>query len=187
MGKFIRLKKGFNINLAGKAAPKISEVDPPETVVVKPTDFQGLYMPKPLVKEGDTVKAGTPLFHDKKNESIVFVAPVSGEVVEVKRGEKRKFLEVKILADRKIEYETFKKQSVSEIANLTSAEIKDQLLKAGVWPNLVQRPFGLLADPTVTPKSIHISAFDSHPLAPDYGILFKGQDQYFQEIGRAHV
>lgn len=180
MGKFIRLKKGFNINLAGKAAPKISEVDPPETVVVKPTDFQGLYMPKPLVKEGDTVKAGTPLFHDKKNESIVFVAPVSGEVVEVKRGEKRKFLEVKILADRKIEYETFKKQSVSEIANLTSAEIKDQLLKAGVWPNLVQRPFGILADPTVTPKSIHISAFDSHPLAPDYGILFKGQDQYFQ-------
>lgn len=180
MGKFIRLKKGFNINLAGKAAPKISETDPPETVAIKPTDFHGLYMPKALVKEGDSVKAGTPLFHDKKNDKIVFVAPVSGEVVEIKRGEKRKFLEVKILVDKKVEFEPFRKHSVSEIANLTVADIKDQLLKGGVWPNIVQRPFGVLADPAVTPKAIHVSAFDTHPLAPDYGILFKGQDQFFQ-------
>jgi Na+-transporting NADH:ubiquinone oxidoreductase subunit A len=52
-------------------------------------------MPKPMVEVGDTVKAGSPLFHDKKHDSILFTAPVSGEVVEVKRGEKRKLLEIK--------------------------------------------------------------------------------------------
>lgn len=180
MGKFIRLKKGFTINLAGKAAPKVVETEQPETFVIKPTDFFGTYMPKPIVKEGDTVKAGTVLFHDKTHENVMYTSPVSGEVVEIKRGEKRKLLEIKILADKKVEFEAFKKYSVSEIANLSVSDLKDQLLKSGVWPTIIQRPFGVVADPAVTPKAIHISAFDTHPLAPDYAILYKGQDQFFQ-------
>lgn len=180
MGKFIRLKKGFTINLQGKAAPKVVEIDQPETFVIKPTDFQGMYMPKPMVNVGDTVKAGTPIFHDKKHENVLYTSPVSGEIVEVKRGEKRKLLEIKILADKKIEHEHFKKYSVSEIASLSAADLKDQILKSGIWPSFVQRPFGIIADPAATPKAIHISAFDTHPLAPDYSILFKGQDQFFQ-------
>lgn len=180
MGKFIRLKKGFNINLAGKAAPQVSEPPIANTFVIKPTDFHGLYMPKPLVKEGDVVKAGTPLFHDKRYEQMMHTAPVSGEVVEVKRGEKRKLLEIKILADKNIEYEAFPKYSVSAINNLHADEVKNVMLKSGVWPNIVQRPFGVVADPSVSPKAIHISAFDTAPLAPDYSILFKGSEQYFQ-------
>jgi Na+-transporting NADH:ubiquinone oxidoreductase subunit A len=67
MGKFIRLKKGFDINLAGKAALKIAPAEQPDTFAIKPSDFHGIYMPKMLVNEGDLVKAGTPLFHEKKN------------------------------------------------------------------------------------------------------------------------
>jgi len=180
MGKFIKLKKGFTINLAGKAASKVVELEQPETFAIKPTDFHGIYMPKPVVKEGDSVKAGTALFHDKKHENIVFAAPVSGEVVEIRRGDKRKLLEIKILADKKIEFEAFQKYSVSDIANLSAADLKNQILKSGLWPTIVQRPFGVVADPGITPKSIHISAFDTHPLAPDYNILYKGQDHAFQ-------
>jgi Na+-transporting NADH:ubiquinone oxidoreductase subunit A len=180
MGQFIRLKKGFTIKLQGKAAPKVVETEQPETFVIKPTDFQGLYIPKPVVNVGDTVKAGSPLFHDKSHENVIHTSPVSGEVVEIKRGEKRKLLEIKILADKTVEHLQFKKYSVSEIANLSVEVVKEQILKSGVWPSLIQRPYGIVADPTVTPKAIHISAFDSHPLAPDYNILFKGQDQFFQ-------
>jgi Na+-transporting NADH:ubiquinone oxidoreductase subunit A len=180
MGKFIRLKKGFSINLAGKAAPKIADSEPAETITLKPSDFFGLYMPKVVVKEGDVVKAGSPLFHDKKVEGMQFTSPVSGEVVEVKRGEKRLLLEIKVLADKKNEYLNFKKFTVSELANLSAEVIKSQILASGAWPHFVQRPYGILADPSVTPKAIHISAFDTSPLAPDYSILFKGQDQFFQ-------
>ncbi len=180
MGKFIRLKKGFDINLSGKATLRLTQTEQPETFAIKPTDFYGIYMPKVVVNEGDIVKAGSPLFHDKKNENIIFTAPVSGEVVEIKRGERRKLLEVKILADRTVEHLSFTKYSVSEIANLTRDQIQQQLLKSGVWVNLVQRPFGIVADPAETPKSIFISGFDSHPLAPDYNFLYKGQEQYFQ-------
>lgn len=180
MGKFIRLKKGFSINLVGKASTMVVDIDQSETVVIKPTDFYGIYMPKVMVNVGDSVKAGTPLFHDKRHEQIVFTAPVSGEIVEVKRGEKRKLLEIKILADKKVEFESFKKYSVSDINNASASELKAQLMASGVWTNLVQRPFGVVADPNAAPKAIHISAFDTHPLAPDYSILFNGQDQFFQ-------
>ena len=180
MGKFIRLKKGFDINLAGKAALTLASTEQPELFAIKPTDFQGVYMPKLMVKEGDDVKAGSPLFHDKKHESIVFTAPVSGEVVEVKRGEKRKLLEVKILADKTVEYVNFNKYSVSDIANMSREVAQKQLLESGVWTNLVQRPFGVIADPGETPKAIFISGFDSNPLAADYNFIFKGQEQAFQ-------
>lgn len=180
MGKFIRLKKGFDINLAGKAALTLASTDQSDLFAIKPTDFEGIYMPKLLVNEGDDVKAGTPLFRDKKHEDIFFTAPVSGEVVEIKRGAKRKLLEVKILADKTIEYKEFKKYSVSEIANVSREAAQKQMLESGVWPNLVQRPFGIVADPNETPKSIFISAFDSTPLAADYNFIFKGQEQAFQ-------
>lgn len=179
MGKTIRLKKGFDINLVGKPEPKIGVTEQPETYAIKPTDFHGIYLPKVLVKEGDVVKAGSVLFHDKRNENIVFTAPVSGEVVEIKRGEKRKLLEVKILADKTIEFVQFNKVAPAEFAGLSRENAQAQMLTSGVWLNLVQRPYGIVADPAETPKSIFISGFDSHPLAPDYAFIFQGQEQYF--------
>lgn len=180
MGKFIRIKKGYNINLVGKAAPQVVPIAYTETLAIKPTDFPGMYIPKVLVKEGDSVKAGSPLFHDKRYPEVVHVAPVSGEVAAVVRGPKRKLLEIRILADKQVDYISFKKHSTSEISGLDGEVAKKIMLEGGVWPNLVQRPFGIVADPQTKPKAIHISAFDSHPLAPDYSILFKGQEQYFQ-------
>ena len=180
MSKFIKLKKGFDINLVGKAEKKLAEVDQPETFAYKPTNFHGILRPKLMVNEGDTVKAGTPILYDKKNDKVLHVAPVSGEVVEIKRGEKRKLLEIVILADKKVESVEHKKYSVSDIANLSREDAKEQILKSGTWVNFVQRPFGVIADPEEAPKAIFISAFDSHPLAPDYDMLFKGNEQSFQ-------
>ncbi len=56
----------------------------------------------------------------------------------------------------------------------------ENMLAGGVWPCIIQRPFGVIAHPEEQPKAIFISAFDSHPLAPDYNFIFKDQDQYFQ-------
>lgn len=180
MSKTIKLKKGFDINLKGKAQKTIADVAQPATFAIKPTDFQGLERPKLTINEGDTVKAGTSLFFNKKDERVKFTAPVSGEVVEIKRGAKRKILEVKILADKEIQYESFSSYSVSDLVNLDADSAKKQLLDSGAWVNIIQRPFGIIASPDATPKAIFISAFDSSPLAPDYDFIFKGQEQYFQ-------
>jgi len=180
MSKTIKLKKGFDINLVGEAGKKLAEVVQPETFALKPTDFPGMQMPKLLINEGDDVKAGSPIFYDKKNDQVMFTAPVSGEIVEVKRGAKRKILEIKILADKEISYESFDQYSVSDVNNLTREQLQEQMLKSGVWPQITQRPFGVIADQDDTPKAIFVSAFDSNPLAPDYDFIFKGKEKEFQ-------
>ncbi len=177
MSKQIKLRKGFDINLAGKADRKIAEAPQPETFAYKPTSFHGILRPKLLVNEGDTVKAGTPILFDKKNDRVKHVAPVSGEIVEIRRGEKRKLLEIVILADREIEYESFPKNPEPE--TMSREEIVEHLLQSGTWLNIIERPYGVVANPEATPKSIFISCFDSHPLAPDYNFIFKGSDEYF--------
>jgi len=179
MSEVIKLNKGFDINLAGKAEKQIATVQS-RTYAIKPSDFLGMYRPKVLIKEGDVVKAGTPLFFDKQFPSVLYVAPVSGEVVKVNRGEQRVLLDIVILADSTIEYETFPKYTNSELSSLKVEDIKTTLLKSGTWINIIQRPYGIVADPEVSPKAVFVSAFDSHPLAPDYEFIFKGQEAYFQ-------
>ncbi len=180
MSQTIKLRKGFTINLAGKAEKSIADCPQPETFAIKPTDFPGIDRSKLLVKEGQNVKAGTPLFYDKLLEEVKYVSPVSGEVAAIIRGEKRKVLEVRILADKEIKSESFKTYSVSDLANLSREKAQTVMMESGVWPNIVRRPFGIVADPADSPKSIFISAFDTHPLAPDYDFMFEGQEQYFQ-------
>ena len=180
MPEHIKLKKGFTINLVGKPVRQLAEAPLSDTFALKPIDFPGLIRPKVTVKEGDTVKAGSPILFDKKMNSVMYCAPVSGEVVEIKRGDRRKLLEIKILADKTIEHEQFKEYSISEIPSLKKEDALEAMLKSGVWPQIIQRPYGIVANPDDTPKSIFISTFDTSPLAPDYDFLLKGQGNYFE-------
>ncbi|MEQ9297836.1 MAG: Na(+)-translocating NADH-quinone reductase subunit A [Cyclobacteriaceae bacterium] len=180
MSKTIKLKKGFDINLAGAPSNDVVKDVQPDTFALKPTDFPGMTRPKLLAKEGDNVKAGSPVFHDKVFEDVLYTAPVSGEIVEVKRGAKRKILEIKILADKAVEYESFTKHSVSDIKGLSKEDTIAQMCKGGVWPNIIQRPYGIVANSEESPKAIFISGFDTNPLAPSIEVLFSGQEQAFQ-------
>ena len=192
MSKEIRLKKGLNINLLGEADKVYASVKPTERYVVKPTDFHGL-TPKLAVKVGDKVKAGTTLFFDKYNDKVNFSAPVSGEVIDIVRGAKRKILEVVLKADAVREYEHF----ISDTAKSISREqIIDTMLKAGIWPFVRQKPYDIVANPTDMPKAIFISAFNSAPLTIDNDFALYGMDELFQKgldyitklsIGKTHL
>ena len=161
MSNNIYLKQGLNIPISGVAAQNTKKVIVPDVVAVKPTDFRGL-VPKLLVREGDKVLAGTPVLADKMSQNILYTSPVSGTVAEVVRGEKRKLLEVRIKADEKQEYVDF---GVKRVADMSAEQIKKALLAAGLWPALVQRPYGIIANPEVKPKAIFVSAFSTAPLA----------------------
>lgn len=176
MSEYIKIKRGLNIKLAGEAAKSLVTVSMPDIFAIKPPDFPGL-TPKLLAKAGDEVQAGTPLFYDKNNEAVKFSSPVSGEVVEILRGEKRVILEIKILADKKIKYAAFNKADPNE---LSREQVMEALLNSGTWPFIRQRPFGIVANPDEKPKSIFISAFDSSPLAPDNNFIMAGNEADFQ-------
>lgn len=174
MSKDIRIRKGVDIKLPGQAEKVYAQVPASETYFLKPTDFHGLN-PKLLVKVGDEVVAGSPIFFDKYNENIRCCSPVSGEVVEIQRGEKRKILGVKILADKELKYQEF-----SPNPQGSREEIIEKLCEAGLWPMMKKRPFNVIADPSEKPKAIFISAFDSAPLAADNDFIVHGLEAEFQ-------
>src|SRR5688572_13024669 len=161
MSKYIKIKKGLTIKLTGEAERLFSEQPLSETFAIKPTDFTGI-VPRLLVRPGDEVLAGTPLFSDKLSEKVRFCSPVSGEVVDIVRGEKRKILEIRILADKEPKFAGFPTRHPE---SLSREAVVDAMLEGGLWPFIRQRPFGTIAYPHQVPKSVFISAFDSNPLA----------------------
>lgn len=176
MSKTIRIRKGLDIRLKGDAEPVLVQTDPAKVVALKPTDFHGL-VPKVLVKPGDKVLAGSALFGDKYNERVLYTSPVSGEVADVVRGEKRKVLEVRILADAQTRYEDF---GAGDANTMNRETILQKLLKSGAFAFIRQRPFDVVADPAQEPKSIFVSCFDSNPLGVDLDLVVRNQGADFQ-------
>lgn len=175
MTNVIKIKRGLQIDIAGAPAPVVASMNQSELVAISPDDFYGI-VPKVLVKEGDAVKAGTPIFYDKKHPELKIVAPVSGIVQEIARGERRKLLYVSIRRDTTISYETFEKPNLeSEREKLHRA-----ILNAGFGAFIKQRPYDVVANPESTPKAIFVSGFDSAPLAPDSNFVVKGQGAELQ-------
>jgi Na+-transporting NADH:ubiquinone oxidoreductase subunit A len=175
MSNTFKIKKGLDINLIGEAEKVIREI-PTKLCAIKPPDFHGVF-PKLLIKEGDEVKAGTPLFFDKYRENIKFTSPVSGKVREIRRGAKRVLLEISIDAAPQQEFVDF---GTADPNTLDRKEVVGKLLESGVWPSLRQRPYSIIANPDDDPKAIMISAFDSAPLAPDYDMIVDGNEKAFQ-------
>lgn len=176
MSKDIKIKKGLDIKLKGEAKKTTENAVLSNFFTIRPEDFHGV-TPKLIAKEGSKVKAGEPVFYDKSNENVKFVSPVSGEIIEIARGEKRRILSIKIQADKEQSYQDNGK------FNLDSAkpeEVKSHLLASGCWPFIKQRPYDVIANPDKTPKAIFVSAHATAPLAADYDYTLKGKEAELQ-------
>ena len=176
MANVIKLRKGLDINLKGKAYQEFMSVKEPGFYALVPDDFTGI-TPKVVVKEQEYVMAGGPLFIDKNHPELKFVSPVSGVVTSVERGARRKVLNIVVEAAAEQDYEEFGKKNVS---SLNGESVKAALLEAGMFAFIRQRPYDVIADPTMYPKAIFVSAFDSNPLAPDFEFALKGEEANFQ-------
>lgn len=176
MANVIKLRKGLDINLKGKAAAEVVAVKEPGFYALCPDDFTGV-TPKVVVKEQEYVMAGGPLFIDKNHPEVQFVSPVSGVVTSVERGARRKVLSITVEAAQEQDYEEFGKENVSK---MDAVSVKAALLKSGMFAFIKQRPYDIVADPTVAPRAIFVSAFDTNPLAPDFELALKGEEANFQ-------
>jgi len=176
MSKDIRIKKGLNINLVGAAEQTTSKAVLSNVYALNLNDFHGI-TPKMLVKAGAEIKAGEPLFYNKNLAEMQFVSPVSGELVEIVRGARRRILTLKILADKEQSYHTSK---TFDVEAASADAVRAALLNSGCWPFLKQRPYDIIANPDSTPKAIFISAYATAPLAADMDYVLKGKEAELQ-------
>ena len=172
----IRTRRGAKINLKGGAEKILHNAVSSETYALKPDNFFGI-VPRLMAKEGEKIAAGAPVFHAKHNPEILFVSPVSGTIKEIRRGAKRKILEIVIDAQNgdTVTHE------IKPINTLKREEVLETLLKSGAWAFFKQRPYGVVADPEADFKSVYISAYASGPLDVDFDFLLKNNKQDFQK------
>ena len=178
MAKF-SLRRGLDVPIEGSPQQKISKGNPPKTMAVKGTDFNGL-KPKMLVSEGDKVDKGTPLFCHKDCPEIRFVSPCKGNVQSINRGEKRSLLSVVI------EVENLSAKSVNFIKQNKSIKsqkefVKKCLLDSGLWTSFLTRPYSKIPNPKSEPSSIFITAIDTEPLCPDADVVIDDNLEAFEE------
>ena len=168
MANVIKLRKGLDVNLKGKASLETMQTKVEGRYALVPDDFYGM-KPKVVVKEGDAVEVGDALFVDKNHPEVKFVSPVSGTVALVERGERRKVMSVRVDADGKQEAKTFTEKDPLKL-----------LLESGLFGFFRQRPYDVVANPEDKPKAIFVSAFNSMPLAADFEYVLQGQEKEWQ-------
>lgn len=177
MVQVVKLRKGLDIRLKGTAAKQKTQISPAyEEVALMPQDFVGV-TPKPVVREGDVVKAGDTLFVNKASQEVVFSSPVSGTVAAIVRGERRKVLRIVVKADKETLYTDYGQK---DPAKLTGEEVKASLLQAGLFGYINQLPYAVSTTPDTTPKAIFVSALRDMPLAADFEMELQGNEETFQ-------
>ena len=176
MANVIKLHKGLDINLKGRATEQKIQLKSNGKYALVPDDFEGV-TPKVVVKEGDKVQAGDALFINKQYPEVKFASPVSGTVSAVVRGERGKVLCVKVDADAQQSFVDFGKK---DVAKLDGKAVIDALLEAGLFGYINQLPYAVSTNPSVMPKAIFVSALRDKPLAADFEYEVKGQEADFQ-------
>ncbi len=158
MANHIKIKKGLDIPLQGKASGTTADDRESALFAITPDDFPGCTW-KAVVKAGDSVAHGSPLLIDKASGTITLTSPVDGTVKEIHRGERRK-----------IEFVSVEKGICTDKADFNTStereQIRTTLQASGLWAMMRQRPFDIVPEAESTPRDIFVTAFDSAPLAP---------------------
>ena len=175
MSSVIKLRKGLDIRLQGKAEEQKLQLKSNGRFALVPDDFEGV-TPKVVVREGDHVLAGEALFVNKACPEVKFASPVSGKVSAVVRGDRRKVLCVQVEADKEQQFADYGKKDVDK---MDGKAVVDALLDAGIFGYISQLPYAVSTTPAVQPRAIFVSALRDKPLACRFEYEVKGQEDDF--------
>lgn len=180
----IQVKRGLDIPIEGSPSGKIQPFTPkgeaavnkkPKTISLNldPFDGRGFRL---LAKEGDTVKIGQPLLEDKATEGRVFVSPAAGVITEVRRGLKRRLMDMVIEVANDEQYHEI---TPLDVSRANKEQIIEKLLNGGLFAHIRTRPFNRLAEPKSLPRSIFVKAVESAPFRPPQELQVEGHEKDF--------
>ena len=173
------IRKGLDLPING--APKQEVHDGPSVgrVALMAADYP--YMkPKMLVKVGDQVKRGQPLFDDRKANAVRFTSPAAGTVVSVNRGAKRALISVIVEVNETGGAEdnhTF--EAYDAAAAIDGEKARALLFESGMWTALRARPHDRVPSSDEECASIFVTAIDTRPLSGDPAVALKDREDDF--------
>ncbi|MDP7033264.1 MAG: Na(+)-translocating NADH-quinone reductase subunit A [Planctomycetota bacterium] len=173
----IKIKRGLDLPIEGRPSPEIEAANPIQRVGLVGEDFVGM-KPTMRVREGDRVALGDVLFTDKKNAGVRYTSPGSGRVAAIHRGAKRIFQSVVIELDGDDEV-TFPDPMNAGPRHLSRQDVVKALIDSGLWTSIRTRPFSKVPDPEAIPRSLFVTAIDTHPLAGSPESILRGREDDF--------
>ena len=174
----INTKLKFKLDLKGAPNDQLTELPLPDEIVLNPSVIPNI-KPKLLVKEGESVKIGDVLFHDKKHPELTFRSPASGSVSKISFGHRRALIELRIKTDAQ-QYSLFEKQSVSKLSRKGSDKIRQALIERGLWSFFRALPFNTIPEPNQDIPAIFVSLDDDEPFKPQSSVFLKGNEDVFR-------
>jgi Na+-transporting NADH:ubiquinone oxidoreductase subunit A len=173
----IKIKKGLDIPISGAPSATVEDAPAARSVALVGYDYVGM-KPTMLVREGDRVITGQPVFEDKKTPGVVFTAPATGTVSAVNRGAKRVFesLVIDVEADEYVEFASY---ASGDLAGLSEEQVRKNLQDSGLWTALRTRPLSKVPAIDSTAASIFVNAMDTNPLAADPAIVIAENEPAF--------
>ena len=175
----INIRKGHNIRISGSPENEYFSRPKSKTVSIQPNNFRYV-KPKLLVKVGDKVDIGSPIFFDKVQPDIKWASPGSGEIKEIILGDRRSVENIIIELHEEEKSVLHTPVKYQEISSLGTAKVTDQIMEANLWPMIRQRPFNKIADPNDTPMAIFVSGFNSAPLTVNLDFALRYKQSVFQ-------
>ena len=173
----LRLKKGHDFNLGNYSVDEIADLKEPSEILISPLDFSYI-KPKLLIKEGDKVQVGTPIFFDKLNPDIKFVSSVSGKVSKIVYGDRRVVQSIIISNDAQYDLLDV---DLDENASFSKDDWIKNLKEYGLWPVIRQRPFSKIADSDLPPKSVFVSLYDTRPYGCSPELIISSNKDLFNK------
>lgn len=175
MAKVISIRKGLTLNLKGRAPETLLRENAlSQSYFIVPDDYVG-FVPKLAVTLGEKVEAGSPILYHKSSPELKLTSPVSGEVVAINRGAKRKLISVEIKSDGAGSFKAFDTSAAKGREAILSL-----LLESGLFAFFKQRPYDRLPNPSVAPRDIFVTANFTAPLAPKFSYLAEGREADLQ-------
>ena len=175
----IKITKGHDLKISGIPDKNIAYPAQYSTVAIMPNDFRGV-KPKLLVKEGDKVDIGSPLFFNKINPEVKWASPGCGKVKDIVYGPRRVIEKIEIELDKdqnSIDYKTYTRE---EISNLSGEQVLENILNANLFTFFRQRPFNVIPNHKIPPRDIFISGINTSPLSVDIEVVMASQLEDFQ-------
>lgn len=173
----IKIKKGLNIPLGCDPEGEILTLEKPDFVALNLDPFSEIRF-KVLVKPGESVKRGQPLVESKTHPGQMFVSPAGGTIKEIKRGLKRRLLNIIISVAGQ---ENIEEHAPLRVERASREEIITLLMRGGGFPHIRMRPFDLVADPAIVPRAIFVRALESAPYKPSSEMQVQGNEELFQQ------
>ncbi len=171
----IVIKKGLDIPMRSKPKKWLQLPSKPKLIALNLDPFEEVRF-RLLVKLGDLVKIGSPLAENKAIPGQMFVAPACGEVVDIRRGYKRRLLSIVI---RVSEHEEYHEYGPLDISRASREEILLHLNRGGIFPHIRMRPFDRVANRKDVPRDIFVRAIETLPYVPSAESQVEGHEQEF--------